>query len=178
MSFYARGPGNICRLFDSAIGGGGTSAEETTLTASGQARGVSGKHIQYTESGAISVGQKGSYVESGGLNLAGQKISVAKGAALTINQAPAPATSATALNGSPQQLASPGSAPSTQPPTLPPTPGLDSTTPAAAAPASTSSTFLQKLEGYWTNFSTAQKAGAGAVLVLVLWLIFHRRAGK
>jgi hypothetical protein len=154
-------------LFDSAIGGGGTSAKETTQTTSGNARGVAGDKNQYTESGAISVGQKGSYVESGGLNLAGQKISVAKGAALTINQAPAPATSATGLNSAPQPISVPGSTPA-------PTPATPTTT-STDTTASTSSSFLDTLKGYWANFSTWQKIGGGVVLALVLWLIFHKR---
>jgi hypothetical protein len=170
MNFYSRGPGNLCLLFDSAVGGGGTTANETTQTTSGNARGVAGNKNQYTESGAISVGQKGKYIESGGIDVSGQKVNVAKGATFTLNQAPAAGSSATGLNGSPQPVAVPGSTPSPTPPATPATPGTDtSSTP------STSTSILDKLKGYWANFSTWQKIGGGVVLVLVLWLIFRKR---
>lgn len=162
--------GVFCQLFDSAIGGSGPTSTQTTQTTSGNARGVSGNKNQYTESGSISVGQKGKYIESGGIDVSGQKVSVAKGGSVTINQAPAAGSSATGLNGSTQPISVPGSTPSpTVPPATPPTAGTDTTS------TTTTTSFLDTLKGYWANFSTWQKVGAGAVLVLVLWLVFHKR---
>ena len=169
-----------CQLFDIATGSG-PSTTQTTQTTSGNGRGISGNRNQYTESGAISVGQRGSYVESGGINLDGQRINVARGASLTLNQAPAPGSSAaTGLNGAPHQVAVPGSTPSPTQPTLPPTGGVanDSMGGSQPQPNATnmpSTSLLATLKGYWANFSTWQKIGAGAVLVLTLWLIFHKR---
>ena len=161
-----------CQLFDSAIGGKGPSSTETTQTTSGNARGVAGNKNQYTESGSISVGQKGKYIESGALDLAGQKISVAKGASLTLNQAPAAGTSATGLNNAPQPISNPTSGGST---TVVPTPASPSS-PTPDSSTSTSSGIWDTIKTYWTNFSTGQKIGGGVVLVLVLWLIFHKRS--
>jgi len=173
MNFYSRGPGNICLLFDSALGGGGTNANETTQTTSGNARGVAGNNNQYIESGSIGI-KKGKYIESGGIDVSGQKIQVAKGAALTINQAPAAGSSATGLNGAPQPISVPGSTPSPNPPpAIPPTPGTDTS---STPPAASTSSLLDTLKGYWANFSTWQKIGAGAVLALTLWLVFHKRS--
>jgi len=172
-----------CLLLDAPSVGGGTSAKQTTQTVSGNARGISGSKNQYIESGSIGVGNKGSYVESGGLNLSGQKIKVAKGATLTINQAPqggAPATVSTGLNGSPQPLSGPGTFPPPDSSGIIPAPILQTIASPAIEPTSpasptSSSGLWQTIQDYWTSFSIWQKVGAATVLVLALWLIFHRR---
>jgi hypothetical protein len=167
MGDFGRG---CCLLFDSTLGGSGPSTTETTQTTSGTSRGVAGNKNQYTESGSISVAQKGKYIESGALDLSGQKISVQKGASLTLNQAP---------QGSQPQSAAPAPAPVLAPVDVPSTPDTSSTITAPASPSTdtsgTSQTFLATLQGYWANFSVWQKIGAGTVIVLVLWLVFHKR---
>ncbi len=174
MNFYSRGPGNLCLLFDLSGGGGGPSSTEIVPTVSGNGRSVAGNKNQYTESGSIAVGQKGKYIESGGIDVSGQKVNVAKGGTVTINQAPAAGSASTGLNGSPQPISVPGSTPSpTVPPANPPTTGTDTT----STPPSSSTSLLETLKGYWANFSTWQKIGAGVVVALTLWLIFHKRKG-
>jgi len=179
-----------CLLFD--LGGGGTSATETTQTVSGTSRGVAGNKNQYTESGSISVGAKGSYVESGGVNAAGSKnlntavlgnskIKLGKGATLNVTEA-----QAAPLTGTNTTAIAPTTGGMTPVDVGTSDNGLSSLTSLLSnlsTPASTSATssaatspgFFATLQGYWANFSIWQKLGAGAVLVLLLWLIFHRR---
>jgi hypothetical protein len=158
-----------CQLFDSAIGGSGPTSNQTTQTTSGNARGVAGGRNQYTESGAISVGAKGKYIESGALDLSGQKIAVGKGASLTINQAPQ-GSQPTQLSSVDTPGSSAGSPGPVTPPATPPA-STDTTQPGA----SQSTGLFDKLKTFWGNFSIWQKLGAAAVLVLLGWLIFHKR---
>lgn len=161
---------------------GGTSAEQTTQTVSGQGHGVTGRRNQYTEGGAISVGERGSYVESGGVNatnsrnyaaqpLANSQISLGRGAALTLNYTtPAPLTNSTGT----QPISSLSTTPETPPtPTTPTTPG----TPAATT--DTSPSWLSNFKEYWSGLSNTQKtlyyAGGATVVLLLGWLLFHRR---
>jgi hypothetical protein len=157
-------------LFDSAIGGSGPSTTETTQTTSGNARGVSGNKNQYTESGSISVGPKGKYIESGALDVSGQKIAIGKGASLTLNQAPQ------GTQPQPAPSLAPVDVPGSSAPPPPVTDGTGTITPTTdTTAAGASQGLLATLKGYWSNFSVWQKLGAGAVIVLTLWLIFHKR---
>jgi hypothetical protein len=56
-----------------------TSAEQTTQTVSGSGRGVTGRKNQYTETGALSVGQGATYTEAGGLTIGKGGKNLAKG---------------------------------------------------------------------------------------------------
>lgn len=173
MNFHQRGPGNLCLLFDLSSGGGGPSSNVIIPTVSGSGKSVAGNHNQFTESGALSVGQKGKYIETGALDLSGQKISVGKGGSLTLNQAPAPATVSSGLNGSPQPIANPAPAPSPDTSGSAAPVSATSDTHTAAAPGSG---LWSNIKTFWSSISIWQKIGGAVVLALVLWLVFHKRS--
>jgi len=142
--------------------GGGTSATQNTTTISGSGR-QTGKGSLYTESGSIGVGTKGTYTEGGGYNLAGLKLGT--GAQLTINESP---LNSDAL-GNIAKLFAANTTPTASGNSAP-------TSTDSSAPASTSSsTLVDQLKTWLANLTTTQKIGGAVVIVLLAWLIFHRR---
>ena len=189
-----------CLLFDLGGGGGGSSANETNQTVSGTGR-ILGHNTQYTESGAISVGQKGKYLEQNAVDASGSQglntgvfgysnLKLAKGANLTINE---PAAAGLTGMSSNQPIASTSSTP---PPSSTPDPntglgnsaplagnggnGTSSSTTPATVPASNwydSIPGADQVVSFWTGLSTIQQVAAAAAAVLIVWFFIHRRKG-
>lgn len=162
------------------FGDSNSNAKETTQNVSGTGK-LFGNGGQNVDSGAIGVGKKGKYQESGSVDASGSKnlntavlgnskINLGKGASLTITQpAAAPLTGMTSSQPIASLTATPGTA---APPTTDGTPPPTDATP--ATDTSTSSLW-STIQGYWAAWSTWQKIGGATVAVLVLWLIFHKR---
>jgi hypothetical protein len=149
-----------CYLLD--LGGGGTSANQTTQTASDQGANL-GNRARYTQTGSFQTGDKSTYLEQGSTQVgakgkvAGVDLSASKFSNLTINQAaPAPVVN--------------NPAPATPAP-LAATPFTPSNTVTPSAPDTTSTSTGTDAGGSagWKTY-----AGLATVALLLFWL-FKRR---